>query len=421
MLRKEYYVKRSHVIRLNPTPEQIVYFRKACGVARHAYNWALAQWKDARREGRQVRMKDLKAEYNRVKGEHFPWVYEVTKCAPEQEFANLGRAFANYWHMKEEGKQPKLKHLRKDGEEAGFPHFKSKKHDRLSFYLANDKFSLEGYSVRIPKLGKVNMTEELRFQGKILSAVISERAGWWFVSIAVEVERGTPAHPGTAVGIDLGIKTLATCSDGVVFENQKYYRRDLGRIKGLSKGLSRKREGSRNWWKYARKLAKAHYRVVCQRQDVLHKMTMYVAVTYALIGLEDLNVKGMLANHRLAQAISDASFFEVKRQLLYKAERTGGYVQLVDRWFASSKMCSECGWMDEDLKLADRVFRCEACSLILNRDENAARNIKQEALRLVTDVPAVASSERKFACGVGSSSVPPGEHETFYDEAGTRV
>ena len=199
-------MNRSHVIRLNPTPEQAVSFRKACGVARHAYNWALARWKEARAKGERVKMKDLKAEYNRIKGEQFPWCYEVTKCAPEQEFANLGQAFENYWRMKKEGTLPKLKHPRKDGEEGGFPHFKSKKRDKPSFYLNNDKFCVDGYWIHIPKLGKVNMTEALRFQGKILSAVISYRAGWWFVSIAVDVEHETPTHTGATVGIDLGIK-----------------------------------------------------------------------------------------------------------------------------------------------------------------------------------------------------------------------
>ncbi len=414
-------VNRSHVIRLNPTPEQEVYFRKACGVARHAYNWALARWKEYRAEGKRVKIKDLKAEYNRIKGEQFPWCYEVTKCAPEQEFSHLRQAFDNYWRMKKEGTLPKLKQPRKDGEEGGFPRFKSKKRDRLSFYLANDKFSVEGHCIRIPKLGTVNMSEALRFSGKIMSAVISYRAGWWFVSIAVEVEHGVPTHHGGAVGIDLGLKTLATCSDGVVFENQKHYRQHLGRIKGLSKGLSRKVEGSQNWWKHARKLAKAHYRVVCQRQDTLHKMTTYLAQTYALIGLEDLTTQGMLANHHLAQAVSDASFFEVKRQLLYKAEQYGGYVQLVSQWYPSSKTCHACGWIKQDLTLADRVWLCEQCGSVHERDLNASLNIRTEALRLVTDVPAVASSGQKFACGAGSAGSLCGEGETFCDEAGTKV
>src|SRR5438874_13675797 len=245
--RKQVYdVNRSHVIRLHPTPEQEVYFRKACGVARHAYNWALARWKEYRVQGKWANTRDLKTEYNRIKGEQFPWCYEVTKCAPEQAFANLGQAFDNYWRMKKEGTLPKLKQPRKDGEEGGFPHFKSKKRDRLSFYLANDKFSVDGHTIRIPKLGAVNMTEALRFQGKIMSAVISSRAGWWFVSISVEVKHEVPTHSGGPVGIDLGLKTLATLSDGIVCENQKHYRRGLRRIKGLTKGLSRKEEGTQH-------------------------------------------------------------------------------------------------------------------------------------------------------------------------------
>jgi putative transposase len=414
-------MNRSHVIRLNPTPEQEVYFRKASGVVRHAYNWALSRWKDYRAEGKWAKMKDLKAEYTKIKGEQFPWAYEVTKCAPEQEFTYLGQAFANYWRMKKDQTLPKLKHPRKDGEQGGFPHFKSKKRDRLSFYLANDKFSVDGHTLRVPKLGAVNMTEELRFQGKIMSATISYRAGWWFVSISVEMQHEVPPHSGDAVGIDLGIKALATCSDGMVFENQRHYRQNLGRIRGLSKGLSRKVAGSQNWCKNSKKLAKAHYRVACQRQDTLHKLTTQVTQAYALIGLEDLNAKGMLANHGLAQAVSDASFFEVQRQLLYKAEQYGGSVQLVDRWYPSSKTCHTCGWIKEDLTLNDRSWICEQCGLINKRDLNAALNIRDEALRLVTDVPVVASSGQKFACGAGSAGSLCGESETCCIEAGTKV
>ena len=414
-------MQRAHLIRLHPTKEQEVYFRKACGVARHAYNWALAQWKEARARGERVKIKDLKREYNRIKKEQFPWTAEVTKCAPEQAFADLSAAFSNYFRMKEEGTQPKLKHPRKDKEEAGFPHFKSRKRDRLSFYLSNDKFTVEGHTLTVPKLGKVNMTEELRLQGKIMNAVISEQAGSWFVSISVEMTHEIPSHHGGAVGIDLGIKTLATCSDGVVFENQRYYRRGLGRIKGLSKGLARKKEGSQNWRKNARKLARVHYRVACQRQDTLHKMTTYLARTHALIGLEDLNTKGMLANHHLAQAVSDASFFEVKRQLVYKAEAAGGYVQLVNCWYASSKICRACGWVKEDLTLADREWVCQQCRAVHERDFNAACNVKAEALRTVSDVAGVASSSRKFACGAGSSGLVVTSGETSYDEAGTMV
>ena len=176
-------MNRAHVIRLNPTPEQASYFRKACGVARHCYNWALSQWKQARAEGRRVNTRDLKREYNRIKREQFPWALEVTKCAAEQEFRHLSAALSNYFHMQEEGTQPKLQHPRKDGEAAGFPDYKSKKHDRLSFYLNNDKFHVDGHWLSVPKLGKVNMTEDLRLCGRILSGTIFEQAGQWFVSV----------------------------------------------------------------------------------------------------------------------------------------------------------------------------------------------------------------------------------------------
>ncbi len=412
-------MNRSHVIRLNVTPEQDTYFRKACGARRHAFNWALASWKEARSRGERVTMRGLRSQYNQIKGKQFPWVYETTKCAPEQAFADLGQAFSNYWRMKRKGAQPKLKYPRKDGEEAGFPQFKSKKKDRLRFYLTNDKFSVDGHTLRVPKLGDVNMTEELRFSCKILNATISYRAGWWFFSIAVEVKHEIPTHNGGSIGIDLGLKTLATLSNGEKFENQKHYRRNVGRIQGLSKGLSRKVEGSQNWWKHTKKLAQAHYRVACQRQDVLHKMSTEVARIYAFIGLEDLNVKGMLTNHCLAQAVSDASFFEVKRQLLYKSEQYGGSVQLVDRWFPSSKTCHACGWVKEDLTLADRVWMCEQCGTVHDRDVNAAIMVEIEALRKVPDVPVVASSERKIACGAERSG--PEMDETVCCEAGTKV
>jgi putative transposase len=150
-------------------------------------------------------------------------------------------------------------------------------------------------------------------------------------------------------------------------------------------------------------------------------MTTSLARTYALIGLEDLNTKGILANHCLAQAVSDASFFEVQRQLLYKAEQYGGDVQLVSRWYPSSKTCHSCGRIKEDLALDDREWTCEQCGALNERDFNASLNIRDEALRLVTDVPVVASSGQKFACGAGSAGSLRGEGETFGDEAGTKV
>lgn len=148
-------------------------------------------------------------------------------------------------------------------------------------------------------------------------------------------------------------------------------------------------------------------------------MTTHLAQRYALIGLEDLNAKGMLANHHLAQAVSDASFFEVKRQLLYKSEQHGGYVQLVDRWFASSKTCHQCGWVKQDLTLKDREWDGEQCGAHIQRDFNAAQNVKDEAFRLISDAPVVASSGHKFACGGERSGPVATSGETVCVEAGT--
>jgi putative transposase len=180
-------VIRAHLIRLNPTEEQETYFRKACGTARFVFNWALARWKDYHAQGKRVSMYDLKKEFNQIKGDRFPWVYDVTKCAAEQEFSNLAQALANYFRKQKAGALPKVKRPRKDGEQGGFPRFKSKKQGYGSFYLANDKFWVDGHTVQIPKLGPVNMTEPLRLAGKIVSATVSYRASWWWIAITMAV------------------------------------------------------------------------------------------------------------------------------------------------------------------------------------------------------------------------------------------
>jgi putative transposase len=261
---------RAHTIRLNPTHEQEVYFRKAAGTARIVFNWALARWMDYRAARQQISMNDLKTEFNRIKGERFPWIYDVTKCVAEREFSNLGRALANYFRMKGTGMLPKGAKPRKDGEEAGFPRFKSKHEGYASFYLANDKFRLNGHRIYIPKLGWVNMTERLRFTGKIMNATVSYRAGWWWVSIGMDIPYSPSVHQGHPVEVDVGISYLAVDSDGQVFENQKHLKAALRRVKHLQRAVSRKVKGSRNRAKAALRLAKAHFKVACKRRDAIH-------------------------------------------------------------------------------------------------------------------------------------------------------
>jgi putative transposase len=231
---------------------------------------------------------------------------------------------------------------------------------------------------------------------KILSATVSEQAGHWYVAVQVEQERAVPSNIGPVVGVDLGMKTLATLSDGTVVPNPKPLTRRLKKLQRLHRAVSRKQQGSNNRKKAAHRLGKAYRKVGNQRADMLHQVTTRLAKTKSVIVSEDLYVAGMLTNHHLAQVNADVGFAEFRRQLLYKAEWYGSRVVLAARWEPSSKMCSACGWYDAGLELADRVFRCQNadCGHILDRDLNAASNLRKLA---------GSSSERENACGMGSA------------------
>jgi putative transposase len=361
---------RAHRIRLNLTPEQSEYFRKAAGTRRFVFNWGLAEWKRQYEAGEKPSALALKKQFNAIKGDQFPWVYDVTKCVVEGAFMDLAAAFKNFFGG------------RKAGRKVGYPKFKAKKRSRDGFYLANDKFDVSGHWIKIPKLGLVNMAEKLRFQGKILSAHITRTAKWWFVSISVEMPDLPKQVNEQAIGIDLGINRLATLSDGRVFENQKPLRRLLSQVKQLNRSLSRKQKGSKNREKARLKLARLHYRIACIRDDLLHKATTAIAEEYGFVGVESLHVAGMMKNHALAQALGDAAFGKFTGFLSTKVEARAGKVQAIGRFYPSSKTCSCCGHIKADLTLAERMFICPACGFELDRDHNAAINILNEALRL---------------------------------------
>ncbi len=370
-------IQRAHKIRLNPTPEQEQYFRQAAGNARFAWNWAVAILRQARKEQTTLPLVgDLKTQFNRIKRDEFPFIMRTTKCAPEGAFANLNRALRNYF---DDIKKRKHGKHRKGGKRVGFPKFKSRKRGYGSFYLANDKFTVDGHRIRIPRLGWVNMTESLRFQGKILGATVSHRAGYWFVSVQVAMPAPPRTAPERVLGVDVGVKSLAVDSDGEVFENQKHLAVAQKKLRRLNRWLARKRKGSKNWHKAKRKLARLHYRIANLRADAIHKMTTRLAAKASIIALETLNVVGMLKNHKLARAIADAAFSEITRQMGYKAER----VVLIDPFYPSSKTCNGCGHINQHLALADRTWVCSSCGTILERDVNAAKNIRDEGIRLV--------------------------------------
>jgi len=362
---------KAHKIRMHPTPEQAVYFAKAAGTSRFVWNWALAEWNRHYAAGEKPTVFKLKKQFNEIRREQFPWTWEVTKNASDQPFLDLGKAFTAFF----EGR-------------ARRPKFKSKKRSKPGFYLANDQFELGDHLIWIPKLGWVNMAENLRFAGKVTGARITKTASWWFVSIQVEMPDEIPLKKPAACGIDVGLNRLATLSTGEEIENQAFLKMALKKLRRANKRLHRRRLGSNNREKARRQVARLHYRITCLRDDVLHKLTTQLAACYGIIGVEDLHLKGLLKNRKLARSFSDAALGKLLTLLTSKIEQRGGQVIKVGRFFPSSKTCHSCGWKWEDMQLSDRVFVCQNpdCAyhqFAQDRDHNAALCILTEALRLI--------------------------------------
>ncbi|EFH90161.1 RNA-guided endonuclease InsQ/TnpB family protein [Ktedonobacter racemifer] len=362
---------RAHKIRLHPTDEQKVYFAKAAGVARFVWNWALAEWIRQYETGEKPTTFKLKKQCNEIRREQFPWTWEITKNASDQPFLDLGKAFKAFF----EGKARK-------------PRFKSKKRSKPSFYLANDQMEVGDHRVWIPKLGWVNMAENLRFKGKITGARVTRTSDWWFIAITMEVPDEQPTKRSAAVGIDMGLNRLATLSTGEGFENQKYLTTALKKLRQANKRLHRRKPGSKNRERARRQVARLHYRITCLRDDALHKLTTKLATCYGIVGIEDLHLKGLLKNRKLARSFSDAALGKLVNLLTRKVEQRGGQVVKVGRFFPSSKTCHACGWRWEDMQLSNRVFLCQnhQCAYHLfpqDRDGNASLNILYEALRLI--------------------------------------
>jgi putative transposase len=249
---------KAHKIRLHPTSEQANYFARAAGTSRFVWNWALAEWNRHYEADEKPTALTLKKQFNEIRREQFPWTWEVTKNASDQPILDLGKAFTAFF----EGK-------------ARRPRFKSKKRSKPSFYLANDQFELGDHRIWVPKLGWVNMAENLRFQGKVTGARITKTADWWFVSLTVEIPDVLPEKRQAAVGIDVGLNRLVTLSTGEGYENQAFLKTTLGQLRQANKRLHRRKLGSANREKARRQVARLHYRISCMRDDVLHKLTVF--------------------------------------------------------------------------------------------------------------------------------------------------
>jgi putative transposase len=365
-------------LRLNNVQRTLL--AKHAGTARHAWNWGLQLTKEIllhNKANPDTRLKfpsaiDLhKYLVALVKPENL-WYLEVSKCAPQYALLHLRTAWERCFKKV-----------------SGVPKFK-KKGQRDSFELDGTIRVMSNCKVQVPRIGVLKTYEDLP-QIAPKSVTISRTQNRWFISFRIEVEPTNTVKSVNIVGVDLGVKSLATLSTGEVFSGAKSYRLLLPRLSWLQWLNRHKQQGSANWKKAQTKIARLHYRIANIRKDTLHKLTTYLAKNHGIVAIEDLNVSGMLANHKLALAVQDMGFYEFQRQLSYKTKLYGSELVVVDRWFPSSKTCSSCGVKKETLLLSKRVFQCEDCGIELDRDLNAALNLKK------------AVSHTVLACGLGEA------------------
>ena len=370
-------------VALDPSPVQERLLLSHAGAARFAFNAGLAHVKEALEAGEKpewsyyslVRWWNANKDALAVNADGTPWWAENSKEAANTGLRSLAAALSN-WSKSRKG-------LRK-GRRVGFPRFRAKDRTVPRFAYTTGSFGLiqgDPKALKLPRIGRVHCMEDVseRVGGaRVLRMTVSKRAGRWYASLTVERDDKPVTKPpqGGAVGIDLGIKTLATLSDGTVIENPRCLAASERRLKQAQKALSRKTMGSNRRAKARAKVARLHARVANCRSDAMHKATTWLASTYSDISIEDLNATGMVKNRRLARSVSDASLGEFRRQLDYKTARTGAALRVIDRWYPSSKTCSGCGRAKAKLSLSERVYRCDGCGLAIDRDLNAAINIK---------------------------------------------
>lgn len=415
----------SHRIRIDPTPNQGKYFSQAAGTARRVWNWALAEWQRQAAAGMRPNAMALKKQFNAIKYAHSdwldvqgrPWLHSIHRDAHAHPFAHLVRAWSRYFAQ------------RREGVTAHPPVFKKKGRCRDSFYIANDKLRLEGKSAVLPKVGRVQLSEALRLPGKIMAANVSREADHWFFSVQVDVPEAQASLRRSIngiIGVDLGVTVAATLSSGEKIVAPRPLRATLRRLRIRSRRQSRKIEAaktsagikgrvpkdtrlpvSKTRTKGAHALARLHARIAHVRRDFLHKLTTRLCRENQAVAIEDLCVKGMLANHRLARSISDVGFYEFRRQLRYKALRYRTKIVLADRWYPSSKLCSSCGAKNSTLRLGEGPWNC-TCGVRHDRDVNAAINLQRIATGALEAESALPVASQTVTLGTAAGMVPAG-------------
>ncbi|MHA2202754.1 MAG: RNA-guided endonuclease InsQ/TnpB family protein [Candidatus Hodarchaeales archaeon] len=376
---------------------------KCAGIARFAWNWGLASRKQRYQSQTGVArytdaMKQHK-ELNRLKKTNYPWMYEVSKCVPQEALRDLDRAYQNFFANLQQRKSKKTTH------KVGLPKFKKKGKCKDSFRLTGViRLLPEIKQVQLPRLGKLRLKERpnLATSAQILSATVSRIADRWYVALTVKEELTDPElNEGPPVALDKGLSVFVALSSGIPIPKPKFLLSQARKQHRLSKAHSRKQNGSNNKQKSALRLARFYRRITNQRYNFLHKTSTYLAKNHSVIVTEDLHVKGLMQNKKLSKYWADLSHGTFQRFLTYKASLYGSSVIAIDRWFPSSKLCSNCLYYHRELTLADRVFQCPLCGLALDRDLNAALNLANYyyIYQILLFPVAESSAETLNACG----------------------